>query len=87
MKIDPDRSITITLPFGMIEKLKRAKPILAMFRDEGEVRNVIEIIDAIYSGAVEYIREEEGELRDLLHTGPDDEDAFLVEEDDEETKN
>lgn len=73
MKIDPERSITITLPFGMIEALKRAKPILSMFRDEGEVRSVIEIIDAIYAGALEYIREEEGEIEDYLGGSEDDE--------------
>jgi hypothetical protein len=66
MKIDPDRAITITIPYGMIEQLKRAKPILSMFRDEGDVSGIIDIIDAIHAGALEFIREEEGEIRSLL---------------------
>jgi hypothetical protein len=82
MKIDPERSITITLPFGMIEALKRAKPILSMFRDEGEVRSVIEIIDAIYAGALEYIREEEGEIEDYLG-GSEDEGLLDIDESDD----
>jgi hypothetical protein len=80
MKIDPDRAITITIPFGMIDQLKRAKPILSMFRDESDVRGIIEIIDAIYAGALEYVREEEGEIQDLL--GTDDEDIDLEEDND-----
>jgi hypothetical protein len=79
MKIDPERSITITLPFGMVEQLKRAKPILSMFRDEGEVRSVIEIIDAIYAGAIEYVREEEGEIKDFLD-GSEDNELFDLDE-------
>jgi hypothetical protein len=69
MRIDPERAITITLPFGMIEQLRRAKPILSMFRDEGEIKSVMEIIDAIYEGAVEFIREEEGDIKDFLEGG------------------
>jgi hypothetical protein len=87
MKIDPERTITITLPFGMIEQLKRAKPVLAMFRDEKEIRLVMEIIDAIYTGAVEYIREEEGELGNLLSSDTDDDDFFLIEDDEEDKTN
>jgi hypothetical protein len=83
MKIDPERSVTITLPFGMIEALRRAKPILSMFRDEGEVKSVIDIIDAIYEGALEYIREEEGEIQEFL--GSDDEEE-LFDLDDEGTE-
>jgi len=85
MKIDPERSITITLPFGMIEQLKRAKPILSMFRDEGDVRGVIEIIDAIYAGAIEYVHEEEGEIKDFLD-GEDDRECFDLEDEDEPGK-
>lgn len=66
MNIDPDRSITITLPFGMIEQLKQTKPVLSMFSDSPEIRQVIDIIDAIYAGALEYIREEEGEIQDYF---------------------
>ncbi len=88
MEVDPDRSITITMPFGMIYQLKKAQPILAMFRDEGDVRAVIEIIDAIYSGALEYIREEEGEIKEVLGTGSDENgNYFLVEDDEDEKKN
>jgi hypothetical protein len=89
MKIDPDRSITITLPFGMVEKLTTVKPILAMFRDEGDVKKVIDIIDAIHSGAIEYIREEEGKLNRMLSEDIDgvDLDGFFDEEDEEEDVN
>ena len=80
MKIDPERSITITLPFEMVESLRRAKPILSMFRDENEVKKVMDIIDAIYEGALEYIREEEGEIQDFLES---DEDQELLDLDDE----
>lgn len=66
MNIDPNRSITITLPFEMIEKLKNIKPVLAMFRDEGDVKSVIKIIDAIYNGAVQYLQDEEDQLRRAL---------------------
>jgi hypothetical protein len=83
MKIDPERSVTITLPFGMIEALRRAKPILSMFRDEDQVKSVIDIIDAIYEGALEYIREEEGEIQEFLDTDDDEE---LFDLDDEGTE-
>lgn len=76
MPIDPERNITITLPFGMVEKLSRIKPILSMFRDEEDVRAAIEIIDAIHGGALEYVREEEGELMDYL-TNLDDEEIEI----------
>ena len=66
MNIDPRRLVMVTVPFGMIEELKRAQPILSMFRDEIEVRNMIDIIDAIYASAVDYIREEEGEIEDFF---------------------
>ena len=88
MNIDPDRSISITLPFGMIEKLKNIKPILGMFRDQGDVKSVIEIIDAIYAGAMEFIREEDGELTRLfdesLEEGDEegDLDEFFEDEED-----
>jgi hypothetical protein len=84
MRIDPERPITITLPFGMIEQLRRAKPILSMFRDEGDVRAVIDIIDAVYEGALEYIREEEGEIKEFLD-GEEDE-GFDIKKKDDETK-
>ena len=76
MPIDPERNITITLPFGMVERLTRVKPILSMFGDDEDVRAVIDIIDAIHTGALEYVREEEGELMDYL-TNIDDEDIEL----------
>lgn len=66
MKIDPDRPVTITLPFEMVERLRQAKQILSMFNDEKDVRAVMDIIDAIYEGALEYIREEEGEIDEYL---------------------
>jgi len=83
MAIDPDREITITLPFGMIEKLRKVKPILSMFRDEGDVGAVIEIIDAIHAGALEYVREEEGELMSYLTSGDDELDT--PDDDDDDT--
>jgi hypothetical protein len=87
MNIDPDRPITITVPFGMIVSLKEAKPILSMFRDQGDVKTVIEIIDAIYAGALEYIREEEGEIREYLKAvGEDDIDDILLDEEEDEKK-
>ena len=78
MRIDPERAVTITLPFGMIEALHRAKPILSMFRDEGDVKSVMEIIDAIYEGAMEYIREEEGDIKDFLEG---DDEGFNLNDD------
>ena len=88
MRIDPDRAITITLPFGMVEQLRRAKPILSMFRDEGDISSVIDIIDAIYEGALEYVREEEGEIKELLDED-DDQGFFSLDDDDKDgtTKN
>ena len=87
MNIDPDRPITITIPFGMIAALKQAKPILSMFRDQGDVKTVIEIIDAIFAGALEYIREEEGEIQDYLREFADDDiDSILLQEEDDEDK-
>ncbi len=89
MNIDPDRQITITISFGMIVALKQAKPILSMFHDQDDVRSIIEIIDAIYTSAIEFIREEEGEIQDYLNAvGEDDiDDLLLTEEDDEDKKN
>lgn len=69
MKIDPDRTITITLPFHMIDKLSSVKPILGMFRDEPGVKAAMDIIDAIYSGAVEFVREEDGEINRIIMDG------------------
>ncbi len=86
MSIDPDREITITLPFGMVEKLRQVKPILSMFRDEKDVSAAIEIIDAIHAGALEYIREEEGELMDYLTSANDDEISLPDEDKDEDKK-
>jgi hypothetical protein len=66
--MDPvsERDITITLPFGMIQALVKAKPVLAMFHDDSAIREVIRIIDAIHAGAVEFIRQEETELLSYL---------------------
>ena len=86
MNIDPDREITITIPFGMIEKMKKATPILSMFRDEGDVRAVIEIIEAIYVGALEFIREEEGEILEYLADGEGDAEYFLAPDDEDKEK-
>jgi len=79
-KIDPERNITITLPIWMVEKLVKIKPTLSMFKDEADVSAVIEIIDAIYAGSLEFIRQEEGELMDYL-SEPDD---LLDSDDDDE---
>jgi hypothetical protein len=86
MPIDPERNITITLPFGMVERLMRVKPILSMFGDDEDVRAVIDIIEAIHAGALEYVREEEGELMDYL-TSLDDEDIDLPDDGDDEDDN
>lgn len=64
-----DRNITITIPLGMIQSLVKAKPVLAMFRDESDIREVIRIIDAIHAGAMHFIRQEDGELMDYLASG------------------
>lgn len=89
MNIDPDRQITITIPFGMIYALKQAKPILSMFHDQDDVRSIIEIIDAIYTGALEFIREEEGEIQEYLEAVEEDDidNILLTEEDDEDKRN
>ena len=61
-----DRNITITIPLEMILSLVKAKPVLAMFRDESDIREVIRIIDAIHAGAMHFIQEEDGELLKYL---------------------
>lgn len=66
MNIDPERNVTIILPFSMIAALVQAKPILSMFSDEEEVKQIIRIIDAIQASAMEYIRQEDGEVLDYL---------------------
>lgn len=83
MQVDPEREITLTIPFGMVNSLKKATPILAMFRDEAEVRAVIEIIDAIYAGAIEFIRQEEGDLTSMM-TEPDSDEQYFVKPGDDE---
>lgn len=75
-KFDSERNITLTLPIWMVEKLVHIKPTLSMFKDEPDIQAAIEIIDAIYAGSLEYLRQEEGELRDYF-TDLDDED-FIV---------
>ena len=77
MTVDPEREITLTLPFGMVTKLKDATKILAMFRDEPDVRAVIEIINAIHAGAMEFIRQEDGDLMDYLSDGESDGSYFV----------
>lgn len=66
--MDPvsERNITITLPFGMIQSLVKSKPVLAMFSDDRDIREVIRIIDAIHAGALEFIRQEDTELLSYL---------------------
>ncbi len=84
MNIDPDREITITLPFGMIVKLIKATQVLSMFRDESDVRATIEIINAIHAGALEFIRQEDGEIMDYLSDGEPDKEFFLPPDNSEE---
>ena len=84
MQIDPEREITLTIPFGMVDSLKKATSILAMFRDEADVRAVIEIIDAMYAGALEFIRQDEGEITNMLTEADADEQYFVKPGDDEE---
>ena len=76
MATDPEKNITLTLPFGMIDKLKAVKPVLSMFGDDDKVKEAIEIIDAMYTGAMEFIRQEEGDIIDYLTSGDRDEDLF-----------
>jgi hypothetical protein len=66
MNIDPERNVTIILPFSMVMALVQAKPILSMFSDEDEVKQIIRIIDALHASAMEYIRQEDGEVLDYL---------------------
>lgn len=83
MQVDPEREITLTIPFGMVDSLKKSTQILSMFRDEAEVRAVIEIINAIYAGAIEFIRQEEGDITEMLHE-PDADEAYFVKPDDKD---
>jgi hypothetical protein len=80
--MDPvyDRNITITIPFGMILSLVKAKPVLSMFRDEKDVREVIKIIDAIHAGALHFIRQEDRDLLEYLADG-DWETGFIPDDD------
>jgi len=87
MTVDPEREITLTIPFGMVESLKRATPILAMFRDEADVRAVIEIINAIHAGAMEFIRQEEGDIDDMFSEGDGDKGYFAKPSDDDDKDN
>ncbi len=90
MAIDPEREVTIVLPFWMVDRLKKTTVILSMFRDEADVRAVIDIIDAIHKGAMEYIRQEEGELLDYLSELDDDAEFILPpkkNDDEEDPKN
>ncbi len=83
MNIDPEREVTITLPYGMVLQLKSITPILSMFRDERDVRAVIEIIEAIHTGAIEFIRQEDGDIMDYLAEAEDTE-RFLNPDDDDD---
>jgi hypothetical protein len=80
MKIDPERNVTITLPIWMLEKLIKMKPTLAMFRDDEDVQVVMDIIDAMHAGAVEYIQQEDGELLEYLSDIEDDDGYILPPE-------
>ena len=84
MNIDPEREITLTIPMGMVDSLKKALPILSMFRDEADVRAVIEIINAIYAGALEFIRQEEGDINSMLTEADADETYFVKPDSDED---
>jgi len=77
MQINPEREITLTIPFGMVQSLKSATQILSMFRDEPDVRAVIEIINAMYAGALEFIRQEEGDIKNMLTEEDSDETYFV----------
>ena len=66
MNVDPNRQISITLPFEMVERLKNLKPVLAMFSDQSDVRKAMDIIDAIYNGAIEFLSAEEDQIRKAL---------------------
>jgi len=83
MNIDPEREVTITLPYGMVLQLKSMTPTLSMFRDERDVRAVIEIIEAIHTGAIEFIRQEDGDIMDYLAEAEDTE-RFLNPDDDDD---
>ncbi len=76
MKIDPEREITLTIPYGMVLRLKESTKILAMFRDEKDVRSTIEIIDAIHAGAMEFLRREDGDSLD--HYTEDNDKGYFV---------
>ncbi len=77
MKIDPERNVTITLPMWMIDRLINMKPTLAMFRDDEDVKVVLDIIDAMHAGALEYIRQEDGEVLDYL-SDIDEEEGYIL---------
>lgn len=80
MNIDPERNVTIILPFSMIMALVQAKPILSMFSDEDEVKQIIRIIDAIQASAMEYIRQEDGEVLDYLASDTKSDDFDLLDD-------
>ncbi|MCK4720001.1 hypothetical protein KAU08_05060 [bacterium] len=80
MNIDPERNVTIILPFSMIMALVQAKPILSMFSDEDEVKQIIRIIDALQASAMEYIRQEDGEVLDYLAGDTKSDDFDLLDD-------
>jgi len=87
-QIDPERSITLTLPMGMILKLAKLKQTLSMFMDDEDVKTAIDIIDAMQAGAYEFLQQEDGDLMDYLASGDRDDDLYetLIEKKPDEKK-